>query len=55
MEQIFQAAIQTHGNRVRVIIPFDPNQCWGDKERHDVHGTINAIPIRGPLVRDVED
>lgn len=35
-----------------IEIPFDPNQQWGIKRRHDVTGTINNISIRGPLEKD---
>jgi hypothetical protein len=49
MEQSFQTTVQKQGSRVFVALPFDPNQWWGEKERHNVHGTINAIRIRGTL------
>lgn len=50
MEQTFQTTVQKQGSRVVIILPFDPNQCWGAKERHNVHGLINGVRIRGPLV-----
>jgi hypothetical protein len=39
---------------VGVPMPFDPNETWGQKDRHDVTGTINGFSVRGPLtlVRD---
>jgi hypothetical protein len=39
---------------VGVPVPFDPNEAWGQKDRHDVTGTINGFSVRGPLtaVRD---
>jgi hypothetical protein len=49
MQQEFQSAIQKLGSRVGILIPFDPNQVWGQKERHDIHGTINGQRIRGKL------
>ena len=52
MEQEFEAAVQKQGSRVFITLPFDPNHCWGEKARHDIHGTINGLPIRGPLVVD---
>jgi len=52
MEQSFQAIVQKEGSRVFLLLPFDPNQRWGEKERHNVHGTINGVRIRGPLAVD---
>lgn len=49
MEQRFTATVQQVGKQVILPIPFDPNQIWGQKERHDVTGTIDGIKIRGPL------
>jgi hypothetical protein len=37
---------------VYINIPFDPNEAWGAKQRHDVTGTINGNTIRGPLISD---
>lgn len=50
MEQRFQTTVQKQGSRVFIGLPFDPHACWGHKERHNVRGTINGAPIRGPLV-----
>ena len=52
MEQRFQTTVQKQGSRVFVVLPFDPNRCWGNKERHNVHGTINEARVRGPLAVD---
>lgn len=52
MEQHFQTAVQKQGSRVFIVLPFDPNGCWGPKERHNVRGTINEVPIRGPIAVD---
>lgn len=49
MEQQFTATIEQAGKQVILPIPFDPNKLWGQKERHDVAGTIDGIKIRGPL------
>jgi hypothetical protein len=48
--QQFTATLETHGTRVLVPLPFDPNAAWGAKERHHIHGTINGITIRGALI-----
>jgi hypothetical protein len=37
---------------VGVPMPFDPNDVWGEKERHDVTGTINGHSVRGPLTKE---
>ena len=49
MEQTFQATVLKQGSRVVIVLPFDPNQSLGPKERHNVHGVINGVRIRGPL------
>lgn len=49
MQREFTTTVQKLGSRICVVIPFDPNQAWGEKARHDVHGTINALRIRGKL------
>lgn len=49
MEQQFTATIQQVGKKVILPIPFDPDKVWGQKERHDVTGTIDGTKIRGPL------
>ncbi|MCE7984198.1 MAG: DUF1905 domain-containing protein [Caldilinea sp. CFX5] len=51
-EQSFQTTVQKQGSRVFVLLPFDPNQSWGAKERHNVHGAINGVTIRGTLLLD---
>lgn len=50
--QRFQTTVQKEGSRVFIRLPFDPNQRWGAKERHNVHGAINGVTIRGPLAAD---
>ena len=52
MEQTFQATVLKQGSRVVIVLPFDPNQSWGAKERHNVHGLINGVRIRGPLAAE---
>jgi hypothetical protein len=34
---------------VTVRLPFDPNEVWGSRARHDVRGTIAGHAMRGPL------
>ncbi len=52
MEQHFEAIIRQIGKRVGIVLPFDPAEAWGTKARYDVTGTINEVPIRGPLLAD---
>ena len=47
--QQFTAPIVSDGATTFVVLPFDPNQVWGFKDRHHVTGSINGYPIRGPL------
>jgi bifunctional DNA-binding transcriptional regulator/antitoxin component of YhaV-PrlF toxin-antitoxin module len=32
--------------RVLVPVPFDPDQLWGPKNEHRVHGTVNGTGVR---------
>lgn len=48
----FTTALSVRGNSVAIPIPFDPNEAWGEKARHDVSGTVNGHPVRGPLQPD---
>jgi hypothetical protein len=34
---------------IAIRLPFDPAAVWGDKQRHDVTGTIDGRGVRGPL------
>src|SRR5919201_6519603 len=35
---------------IAIKLPFDPSTEWGDKERHDVTGTVDGRNVRGKLV-----
>lgn len=48
--QSFKAVLIRSGSKTIIPLPFDPNQVWGEKERHHIRGTVNQIMIRGPLV-----
>ncbi len=37
--------------RVYLPIDFEPDEVWGSKPRHHVHGTVNDMGIRGPIAR----
>jgi hypothetical protein len=45
----FTTTITKAGTRVVVIVPFDPNEAWGKKDRHYVAGSINGCQIRARL------
>jgi hypothetical protein len=32
--------------RVMVPVPFDPDQVWGSKPQHRVHGKLNGMSVR---------
>ena len=36
-------------SRVLVPVPFDPDQVWGRKLEHHVHGTVNGMGVRGVI------
>jgi hypothetical protein len=48
----FTATIEprARGGGIAIRLPFDPSAEWGDKERHDVNGTVAGHKIRGRLV-----
>jgi hypothetical protein len=46
----FEAVVTTDSKkRVLVPVPFDPDQVWGPKLEHRVHGTVNGMPVRGEI------
>jgi hypothetical protein len=47
--QRFTATIARSGNHSQIVLPFDPNEIWGARERHHVTGTVAGHRVRGPL------
>lgn len=45
----FQANVVVSGSRTYVAIPFDPDEIWGKRARHDVTGTVNGRDFRGRI------
>jgi bacteriocin resistance YdeI/OmpD-like protein/uncharacterized protein DUF1905 len=45
----FKSKVTTSGARSWIEIPFDPDEAWGEKERHYVRGTVAGHRIRGVL------
>jgi hypothetical protein len=45
------SAIVTEDARGRVLVPlpFDPDQVWGHKREHRVHGTVNGMEVRASV------
>jgi len=50
----FKSAVVRHRTKTHVLIPFDPNEVWGGKDRYYVKGTVGGRPIRGLLRLDGE-
>ncbi len=48
----FTTTIARSGSRTYLVIPFDPNEAWGVRQRHYVTGSINGASIRGSLGSD---
>jgi hypothetical protein len=43
----FTATVTTDGRRrVLVPVPFDPDEAWGRKREHHVHGTVDGMGVR---------
>jgi hypothetical protein len=47
--QHFESIIIQTGQRVGILLPFNPNEVWGEKPQHHVTGQVNGHKIRGPL------
>jgi hypothetical protein len=47
--QRFKTMIAKYGTRTLIVIPFNPNDVWGVKQRHYIAGTINGCQARGSL------
>lgn len=46
--------VRDRRRRVLVPVPFDPDQAWGRKPQHHVHGTVNGMGIRA-VVEPIDD
>jgi hypothetical protein len=46
----FDAMVTTDSRkRVLVPLPFDPDEVWGPKREHRVHGTVNGMAVRADI------
>jgi hypothetical protein len=50
--QRFKTTIAKEGSRTYIVIPFNPNEMWGIKQRHHITGSINGCAVRGSLGSD---
>ncbi len=50
--QRFKTVVAKAGARTFVILPFNPDEVWGVKQRHYVTGSVNGCLVRGLLVSD---
>ena len=50
LEQRYTAVVTTGPTkRVMVPVPFDPDEAWGQKPQHHVHGSVNGMGVRAVL------
>lgn len=45
----YSVTVSSFGRRVYVPVPHDPDELWGAKPRHLVHGTVNGVNVRGAI------
>ena len=45
----FESIVVRYRTKTYVPIPFDPNDAWGEKDRHYVRGTVGGHFLRGLL------
>ena len=45
----FESTVVRRKAKAYVPIPFDPNDAWGEKDRHYVRGTVGGCVLRGLL------
>ena len=48
----FKSIVSQSGGKTFVVIPFNPNDVWGVKQRHHITGSVNGCTVRGPLDSD---
>lgn len=50
--QRFKSTIATAGSKAYVVVPFDPREVWGKRDRYYVKGSVGGCGIRGLLMPD---
>jgi len=48
----FEGLVSEAGTSAVIVIPFNPNELWGLKQRHHVSGIVGGCAWRGPLGHD---
>jgi hypothetical protein len=46
---VMAAVVRNGRRRVLVPVPFDPDELWGTKREHRVHGTVNGLGVRAVI------
>jgi hypothetical protein len=52
--QAYDTTVVAVGRRVYVPLPFEPDEVWGPKPQHHVHGTVNGMGVRA-VVEAISD
>ena len=47
--QHFKTILAQYGTRTLIVVPFNPNDVWGVKERHYIRGSVNGCQVRGRI------
>jgi len=50
-EQTFRATVTGVKGTAFIVLPFDPDEIWGRRARHDLTGTIAGRDYRGKVQR----
>ena len=50
--QRFKTIVTKTESRTSIVIPFNPNEVWGVKQRHHITGSINGCAVRSSLGSD---
>jgi hypothetical protein len=48
-ERTFRATVTGAGGKAQVALPFDPDEVWGRRARHDLTGDIGGHAFRGKV------
>lgn len=47
--QQFQTIVTQLGTKTVINLPFNPDEVWGEKQRHHITGSVNGCGVRGEL------
>jgi hypothetical protein len=51
-ERTFRAVVAVEGGKAVLRLPFEPEEAWGARARHDITGTLAGHALRGKVQRD---